>query len=61
MLAGAGVKPGSYGDVAQADVAPTLLDMLGVPTPKEVTGASLVRLMTGAARKKSRVAALRRT
>ena len=28
---------------------PTVLDLLGVPTPKEVTGTSLVPLMTGAA------------
>ena len=35
--------------VRSVDVMPTVLDLLGVPTPKEVTGASLVPLMTGSA------------
>ena len=35
--------------VRSVDVMPTVLDLLGVPTPREVTGASLVPLMTGAA------------
>jgi len=35
--------------VRAVDVMPTVLDLLGVPTPKAVTGASLVPLMTGAA------------
>jgi arylsulfatase A-like enzyme/Tfp pilus assembly protein PilF len=35
--------------VRSVDVMPTVLDLLGVPTPKEVTGSSLVSLMTGAA------------
>jgi len=35
--------------VRSVDVMPTVLDLIGVPTPKEVTGSSLVPLMTGAA------------
>ncbi|MEW5981994.1 MAG: sulfatase-like hydrolase/transferase [Acidobacteriota bacterium] len=35
--------------VRSVDVMPTVLDLLGVPTPAEVTGASLLPLMTGAA------------
>ncbi|MGE5198100.1 MAG: sulfatase-like hydrolase/transferase [Rhodospirillaceae bacterium] len=35
--------------VRSVDVMPTVLDLLGVPTPKEVTGTTLVPLMTGAA------------
>jgi arylsulfatase A-like enzyme/Tfp pilus assembly protein PilF len=35
--------------VRSVDVMPTVLDLLGIPTPKEVTGASLVPLMTGSA------------
>ena len=35
--------------VRSVDVMPTVLDLLGVETPKEVTGSSLVPLMTGAA------------
>ena len=35
--------------VRSVDVMPTVLDLLGIPTPKEVTGSSLVPLMTKAA------------
>ena len=35
--------------VRSVDVMPTVLDLLGMPVPREVTGASLVPLMTGAA------------
>lgn len=35
--------------VRSVDVMPTVLDLLGVATPKDVTGRSLVPLMTGAA------------
>ena len=34
--------------VRSVDVMPTVLDLLGVPTPKEATGTTLVPLMTGA-------------
>jgi hypothetical protein len=37
-LVGAGVKPGSYGDVAQVDVAPTLAALLGVSIPASAQG-----------------------
>jgi 2,3-bisphosphoglycerate-independent phosphoglycerate mutase len=33
----------SLGDGILADVAPTLLEMLGLPQPKEMTGHSLLR------------------
>src|SRR5262245_33348280 len=36
--------------VRSVDVMPTALDLLGVPAPKGISGASLVPLMTGAAR-----------
>jgi tetratricopeptide (TPR) repeat protein len=35
--------------VRSVDVMPTVLDLLGVPAPKDVTGTSVVPLMTGAA------------
>ena len=38
VLAGAGVKPGSYGDVQQVDVAPTLAALLGVNIPAAAQG-----------------------
>ena len=38
VLAGAGVKPGSYGDVQQVDVAPTLAALLGVNIPASAQG-----------------------
>jgi hypothetical protein len=38
VLAGAGVKPGSYGDVQQIDVAPTLAALLGVNIPASAQG-----------------------
>jgi choline-sulfatase len=36
--------------VRTVDVMPTMLDLLGVPAPKGISGASLVPLMTGAVR-----------
>ena len=41
VVMGGGVK--SIGDGRLADLAPTLLDLMGVPQPKEMTGASLLR------------------
>ena len=45
VLAGAGVKPGSYGDVAQADVAPTLAALLGVNIPATTQGRTRVEML----------------
>ncbi len=38
VLAGAGVKPGNYGDVQQVDVAPTLAALLGANIPASAQG-----------------------
>ena len=38
VLAGAGVKPGSYGDVQMTDVAPTLAALLGANIPASAQG-----------------------
>jgi len=45
VLAGAGVKPGSYGDVAQADVAPTLAALLGVNIPASAQGRARTEML----------------
>ena len=45
VLAGAGVKPGSYGDVAQVDVAPTLAALLGVNIPAATQGRTRVEML----------------
>ena len=46
VLAGAGVKPGSYGDVAQVDVAPTLVALLGVNIPATTQGRTRTEMLT---------------
>ena len=46
VLAGAGVKPGSYGDVAQVDVAPTLAALLGVNIPATTQGRTRTEMLT---------------
>ncbi len=38
VVAGAGVKPGTYGDVQQVDVAPTLAALLGTSLPAATQG-----------------------
>ena len=38
VLAGAGVKPGNYGDVQMVDVAPTLASLLGTNIPASAQG-----------------------
>jgi hypothetical protein len=45
ILAGAGVKPGSYGDVQQTDVAPTLAALLGVNIPATTQGRTRVEML----------------
>lgn len=46
--AGANVAPTSEALVALVDIAPTLLELAGVPVPREVQGKSLEPLMRGA-------------
>ena len=42
MFLGAGIKAGKYQEAATpADLAPTLLDLMGLPQPAEMTGKSL--------------------
>ena len=45
VLAGAGVEPGSYGDVAQVDVAPTLAALLGVNIPAATQGRTRIEML----------------
>jgi hypothetical protein len=46
VLAGAGVKPGNYGDVAQVDVTPTLAALLGVNIPASAQGRARTEMLT---------------
>jgi hypothetical protein len=46
VLAGAGVKPGSYGDVQQTDVAPTLAALLGANIPGSAQGRVQTEMLT---------------
>ena len=46
VLAGAGVKPGSYGDAQQTDVAPTLAALLGVNIPASAQGRARVEMLS---------------
>ncbi len=45
VLAGAGVKPGSYGDVQQVDVAPTIAAILGTNLPASTQGQVQVDML----------------
>jgi hypothetical protein len=45
VLAGAGVKPGSYGDVQMVDIAPTLATLLGANLPASTQGRALVEML----------------
>ena len=45
VLAGAGVKPGQYADVAQVDVAPTLAALLGVGLPASTQGRARIEML----------------
>lgn len=45
VLVGAGVKPGSYGDVNQVDVAPTLAVLLGANIPATAQGRALAEML----------------
>ena len=42
--------PNDYGGALQ-DVAPTLLALMGLPKPPEMTGHSLIRLTNGSGRR----------
>jgi hypothetical protein len=46
VLAGAGVLPGSYGDVNMVDVAPTLAALLGTNIPASSQGHVLTNMLT---------------
>lgn len=46
ILTGAGVKPGAYGDVDQADIAPTLAVLLGTNIPAAAQGHALAEMLT---------------
>jgi hypothetical protein len=46
VLAGAGVKPGRYGDVQQVDVAPTLAALLGTNIPASAQGSTRTEMLT---------------
>lgn len=45
VVAGAGVKPGEYGDVQQVDVAPTLAALLGTALPASAQGRVLTDML----------------
>lgn len=45
LLVGAGVKPGSYGDIRMVDVAPTLAALLGANIPASSQGRVLVQML----------------
>jgi len=45
MLAGAGVRPGSYEDIQMVDVAPTLATLLGVNIPASAQGRVLTEML----------------
>ncbi len=44
LVLGPGVKPGVYGPVAQADVAPTVAAILGIPPPTQAQGITRVEM-----------------
>jgi hypothetical protein len=46
VLAGAGVIPGNYGDVAMVDIAPTISVFLGTNIPASNQGNVLVKMLT---------------
>ena len=45
VLAGAGVRPGNYGDVQMVDVAPTLAAMLGTNLPASAQGQARAEML----------------
>lgn len=45
VVAGAGVKPGAYGDVQQVDIAPTIAALLGTAIPASAQGQVLTDLL----------------
>ncbi len=46
IMAGATVKPGSYGDIDQVDVAPTITTLLGANIPALTQGQVLTQMLT---------------
>merc|ERR1711916_4471 len=53
FIRGPGIKPGTHLSemVANVDIAPTLLDLAGLPVPKVVDGMSMKRILTGQQKK----------
>ncbi len=45
VMAGVGVKPGAYGDINQADVAPTITTLLGAGVPAVSQGHALTEML----------------
>ncbi len=45
VIAGEGIKPGSYGEVEQARIAPTVAALLGIPMPAHNQGLPLFDLL----------------
>jgi hypothetical protein len=45
VMAGAGVKPGAYGDINQTDVAPTVTTLLGANIPAVTQGQILTQML----------------
>ena len=43
VMRGAAAGPGSIRDGSLADLAPTLLDLMGIPVPREMTGHSILQ------------------
>lgn len=46
VMAGAGVQPGKYSDIQQADVAPTIAALLGTNIPASAEGVVQTRMLT---------------
>ena len=44
LVLGPGVKPGAYGPFAQADIAPTVAAILGIPPPTQAQGITRVEV-----------------
>lgn len=46
VVAGAGVRPGNYGEVQQVDIAPTVAALLGTSLPASTQGRVLTEMLT---------------
>ncbi|MDH4207924.1 MAG: alkaline phosphatase family protein, partial [Anaerolineae bacterium] len=45
VIVGEGIKPGSYGEVGQANIAPTVATLLGIPIPAHNQGQPLFEIL----------------